>query len=63
MNIYPHIMLKKGDNILVPWGMTEHIVTVVDLIDWRLLVEHYNNRFCVPRGFFLKKENFFVPLF
>ena len=62
MKIYPHIMLKKGDNILVPW-VAEMFVSVVDLIDWRLWVEFHSNRFSAPRGFYLKKENFFVPLF
>lgn len=64
MKIYPHIMLKKGDILEIPWEATKHIAVVVWLIDWRLLVESYNNRFFAPRGFFLiKKENYFVPLF
>lgn len=63
MKIYPHILLKKGDIIRIPWGVADHIVSVVGLIDWKLLVEFYSNRFAIPRGFYLKKENYFVPLF
>jgi len=62
MNVVPHILLKKGDRIRIPQGAIDFIVEVVDIIEWKLLVEYNDNRFCVPWGFFLKDEGYYRPL-
>ena len=62
MKVYPHILLRRGDIIRVPWGDVHHVVIVLELIEWKLLVECYNNRFILPRGFYLKCKWYFVPL-
>lgn len=62
MNVVPHILLQTGDIIRIPWGNSDHIARVVDLIEWKLLVECYSNRFVLPWGFFLKEEGYYRPL-
>lgn len=56
--------MQAGDIIKMPWGSTSHIVRVVWLIEWKLLVEHYNNRFVLPFGFYLNEKDkwYFTPL-
>lgn len=62
MKVYPHVLLKRGDVIIMPWSWTN--VVVVWLIDGHLLVEDNNNRFCLPRGFyFIDDEQKFTPIF
>jgi len=62
MNVVPHILLQKKDIIKIPGGIAGLIVKVVDLIDWYLWVEHNNNRFTLPWGFYLKCEWYYIPL-
>lgn len=62
MKVIPHILLKAWDIIKIPWCKVNHFVTVVGLIEWKLLVDHYNNRFTLHRGFFLKEKDWYEPI-
>lgn len=55
MKIYPHVLLKEGDKIILPWARKSETVLVVWLIDGQLLVQQRTNRFILPYGFYLKK--------
>lgn len=54
--IFPHILLKKWDVIVIPWEVADHIVLVEGLINWYLLCSAWNNRFVIPRGFYFKDD-------
>lgn len=61
MRVTPHILLRKGDVIKMPWGTT-NFVEVLWLVEGYTLVEDGNNRYVLPWGFYLNCEKYFVPL-
>lgn len=54
--------MGKGDIIRMPWGDIDHIAKVLWLVEWRLQVEYFGTRFILPRGFYLKKKGYYVPI-
>lgn len=40
----------------------DYFVEVVWLVEWYLRVENNNNRFTLPRGFYLKSKDYYIPL-
>ena len=55
MRVVPHILLQKGDIVIMPWAQKSETVEVVWLIDGQLLVHQRTNRFILPYGFYFKK--------
>lgn len=62
MRVYPSILLRKGDVVQKPWGREEKR-TVVDMVEWKLLLSDGTHIFSPPWGFYLKKnDGCFTPL-
>lgn len=62
MKIYPHILLKKWDLIMLS---PNSVAQVICLIDGRLRVQNWYNRFILPYWFYYKIDewkNIFEPI-
>ena len=62
MRVYPSILLRKGDVVQKPWGWDEKW-TVVDMVEWKLILNDGTHNFSPPWGFYLKQnDGCFIPL-
>ena len=62
-NVYPHILLKKGDIIRIPWNVDTY-AKVECLLEWKLICSVGCNVFHLPAGFFFEwDDEIFEPIF
>ena len=60
MNVYPSILLRKGDTVKIPNG--NNVWYVADVIEWTPMLCDGTHIFCPRWGFYVKKDGVYIPI-